>query len=231
MKKILNKISKLGKPYYILPIITLLFLTGFIGSYLFPNTVLDTYVINMTETEGDEEVLLPLSATDPVTYEMNTGTLAMRGIQVGINKQGQALSGTTLVYCVYAEGNCVSENRYAVGTGDDLQYVYLPFENQKDCVGKLKITFRLENEGETDSVLPALMANHTEVKDTVTTPAQAESELKQPATQTENVSLKCSYIYTHNTYPFLYDCRLLTFVFLAASMAVCYPGKKKEEQV
>ena len=54
MKKILNKISKLGKPYYILPIITLLFLTGFIGSYLFPNTVLDTYVINMTETEGDE---------------------------------------------------------------------------------------------------------------------------------------------------------------------------------
>ena len=80
MKKILNKISKLGKPYYILPIITLLFLTGFIGSYLFPNTVLDTYVINMTETEGDEELLLPLSATDPVTYEMNTGTLAMRGI-------------------------------------------------------------------------------------------------------------------------------------------------------
>ena len=154
MKKILNKISKLGKPYYILPIITLLFLTGFIGSYLFPNTVLDTYVINMTETEGDEELLLPLSATDPVTYEMNTGTLAMRGIQVGINKQGQALSGTTLVYRVYAEGNCVSENRYAVGNGDDLQYVYLPFENQKDCVGKLKITFQLENEGETDPVLP-----------------------------------------------------------------------------
>lgn len=147
MKKILNKISKLGKPYYILPIITLLFLTGFIGSYLFPNTVLDTYVINMTETDGDEELLLPLSATDAVTYEMNTGTLAMRGIQVGINKQGQALSGTTLVYRVYAEGNCVSENRYAVGNGDDLQYVYLPFENQKDCVGKLKITFQLENEG------------------------------------------------------------------------------------
>ena len=87
MKKILNKISKLRKPYYILPIITLLFLTGFIGSYLFPNTVLDTYVINMTETEGDEELLLPLSATDPVIYEMNTGTLAMRGIQVGINSR------------------------------------------------------------------------------------------------------------------------------------------------
>ena len=231
MKKILNKISKLGKPYYVLPIITLLFLTGFIGSYLFPNTVLDTYVINMTETEGDEELLLPLSAADPIIYEMNTGTLAMRGIQVGINKQGQALSGTTLMYRVYAEGICVSENRYAVGSGDNLQYVYLSFENQKDCVGKLKITFQLENEGETDPVLPALMANHTEVKDTVTTPAQAESELKQPAAQTENVSLKCSYIYTHNTYPFLYDCRLLTFVFLAASMAVCYPRKKKEAQV
>ena len=214
MKKILNKISKLGKPYYILPIITLLFLTGFIGSYLFPNTVLDTYVINMTETEGDEELLLPLSATDPVTYEMNTGTLAMRGIQVGINKQGQALSGTTLVYRVYAEGNCVSENRYAVGNGDDLQYVYLP----------------LENEGETDPVLPALMANHTEVKDTVTMPAQTDIQAQQTAAPGD-VSLKCSYIYTHNTYPFLYDCRLLTFVFLAASMAVCYPRRKKEEQV
>lgn len=231
MKKILNKITKLVKPYYILPIITLLFLTGFIGSYLFPNTVLDTYVINMTETDGDEEVMLPLSATAPVIYEMNTGTLAMRGIQIGINKQGQALSGTTLVYRVYAGDNCVSENRYAVGSGDDLQYVYLPFENQKDCIGKLKITFQLENAGETDPVLPALMANHTEVKDTVTTPAQTDTDTQQTGVTAENVSLKCSYIYTHNTYPFLYDCRLLTFVFLAASMAVCYPRKKKEEQV
>ena len=161
---------------------------------------------------------------------MNTGTLAMRGIQVGINKQGQALSGTTLVYRVYVEGNCVSENRYAVGNGDDLQYVYLPFENQKDCVGKLKITFRLENEGETDPVLPALMANHTEVKDTVTMPAQTDTQAQQIAAPGD-VSLKCSYIYTHNTYPFLYDCRLLTFVFLAASMAVCYPRRKKGEQV
>ena len=69
MKKILNKISKLGKPYYILPIITLLFLTGFIGSYLFPITVLDTYVINMTETEGDEELLLPLPQWEPEAVE------------------------------------------------------------------------------------------------------------------------------------------------------------------
>ena len=106
MKKFLNKITKLVKPYYILPIITLLFLTGFIGSYLFPNTVLDTYVINMMETDGDEEVMLPLSATAPVIYEMNTGTLAMRGIQIGINKQGQALSGTTLVYREGAEMTC-----------------------------------------------------------------------------------------------------------------------------
>ena len=75
------------------------------------------------------------------------------------------------------------------------------------------------------------MANHTEVKDTVTTPAQTDTDTQQTGVTAENVSLKCSYIYTHNTYPFLYDCRLLTFVFLAASMAVCYPRKKKEEQV
>ena len=92
MKKILNKISKLGKPYYILPIITLLFLTGFIGSYLFPNTVLDTYVINMTETDGDEELLLPLSVTDAVTYEMNTGTLAIDRKSTRLNSSHTTVS-------------------------------------------------------------------------------------------------------------------------------------------
>ncbi len=216
---------KTWKPHIILPIITLLCLAGFIGSYVFPNTVLDTYVINMTEEEEDTEVLLPLSLQIPIEYKMNTGGLAMRGIQVGIHKRGHALEKTNLIYSIYAGEECISHNMYEVAAGDDLQYVYLPFENYEACVGELKITFVLDAAEENPDAFPALMANHAQVKDAKTI---AENRLDQ--SQNEEVALKCNYIYTHDTYPFLYDFRLLTFIFLAASMTVMYPKRKKKEE-
>ncbi len=215
--------QKLWKPYIILPILTLFFLAGFIGSYIFPNTVLDTFVINMEEEEEDTQVQLPLSLHTPIEYEMNTNGLAMRGIQVGINKRGYAQEETVLRYSVFIGDECISQNAYHVAAGDDLQYVYLPFDQYEKCVGELRISFLLEAAGGDEETYPALMANHAEIKNTRTI---AEN---RPEGAEEEVSLKCNYIYTHDTYPFLYDCRLLTFVFLAASMAVVYPRRKEKE--
>ena len=216
--------QKLWKPYIILPMLTLFFLAGFIGSYVFPNTVLDTFIINMEEEEEDTQVELPLSLHSDIVYEMNTNGLAMRGIQVGINKRGYAQESTVLSYWVYSGDICVSRNVYNVSAGDDLQYVYLPFEQYEKCVGDLHIVFRLDSAGESEDGYPALMANHREIKNTKTVSDGKTEDEKG------NLSLKCNYIYTHNTYPFLYDCRLLTFVCLAASMAVVYPQRKKKEE-
>ena len=219
MKKM--KLKK-WKANIVLPILTLLCLAGFIGSYIFPNTVLDTFVINMTEEEGDTEVLLPLSLQDEIVYEMNTKGLPMRGIQVGINKRGHALTRTNLIYSVYVGKECISRNVYEVSAGDDLQYVYLPFENYEKCIGDICITFALDAAEEDPDAYPALMANHAKIEGTATI-----ADNRPEGEEDTEVSLKCNHIYTHDTYPFLYDCRLLTFVFLAASMAVNF-SKKKE---
>nr|MBQ8252269.1 hypothetical protein [Lachnospiraceae bacterium] len=216
--------QKLWKPYIILPMLTLFFLAGFIGSYVFPNTVLDTFVINMEEEEDDTEVLLPLSLQEPIVYELNTNGLPMRGIQVGINKRGYAQETTNLVYCVYLGEECISRNVYGVAAGDDLQYVYLPFENYEACVGDIKITFLVES-SEDPETYPALMANHADISHGKTIASN-----RPEGEETTQVALKCNHIYTHNTYPFLYDCRLLTFVFLAASMAVAYPQRSRKEE-
>ena len=224
MKKL--KIKK-WKANIVLPILTLLCLAGFIGSYIFPNTVLDTFVINMAEEEGDTEVLLPLSLQNEIVYEMNTKGLPLRGIQIGINKRGHALLRTNLIYSVYAGDHCLCNNVYEVATGDDLQYVYLPFENYEKCIGDIRIVFRLDADEEDPDAYPALMANHAKIEGTKT----IAGVLPEGEEDTE-VSLKCNHIYTHDTYPFLYDCRLLKFVFLAATMAVNFPkGKKKEGNV
>lgn len=221
MKKI--KMKK-WKANIILPILTLLCFAGFIGSYIFPNTVLDTFVINMAEEEGDTEVLLPLSLQTPIEYEMNTKGLPLRGIQVGINKRGHALTRTNLIYSVFVGDECICNNVYEVAAGDDLQYVYLPFENYEKCIGDIRISFILDADEEDPDAYPALMANHAQIEGTTTI-----AENRPEGEEDTEVSLKCNYIYTHDTYPFLYDCRLLTFVFLAASMAVNYPRRRKKE--
>ena len=76
------------------------------------------------------------------------------------------------------------------------------------------------------------MANHHETEGTQTRymtdkTAYAAEDYAQVEAVNRDLSLKCSYIYTHNTYPFLYDFRIMTFVFLAASMAVSYPAVSK----
>ena len=255
-------VDKIWKAYVILPMITLLCLAGFIGSLLFPNKVLDTYVINMSEEEGDTEVLLPLSrvAYKQVAYRVDTGNRPMRGIQIGINKQGKEITANNLRYQVYADegiedlemtqilknGRLLSDTVYDLAQGDNLQYVYLPFSNYEACQGKLVIVFAIEPKVAQDAAQEeiAIMANHHETEGTQTRymtdkTAYAAEDYAQVEAVNRDLSLKCSYIYTHNTYPFLYDFRIMTFVFLAASMAVGYPavskwkkgrGKKRKER-
>lgn len=230
MKKLWQRIST--KIYIILPALTLFCFAGVLLSLLIPDTVLDTYEVNMTEEEG-EECLLSLGDGDYVEYDMDTGERPLRGIQVGINKCGANLQGT-LHYDVYrleggetgrGEGSGISRNAYSLAEGADLQYVYLPFEHYKDCIGALRIRFYV-----TDDTQPAaLMANHNQTENTKTS-YQHETDLAGAEELKQGLSLKCCYIYTHNTYPFLYDFRILTCIFLAASMAVQYPKRRRGQK-
>lgn len=217
--------SKIWKAHVILPAITLFCLAGFIASLLFPNTVLDTYVINMEEEEGDTEQLVPLSLgkENSLYYTMDTQGRSMRGIQVGIAKNGKEFADTTLVYVVSDADSLevLSENRYAIKDGQDLQYVYLPYTNSDACEGKIRIDFYLEGEAKDGEVSPCLVTNHKEVKDTIFFDGVITEDVRE-----NPPSLKCNYIYSHDTYPFLYDFRIMTFVFLAVSMATGYPFVK-----
>ncbi len=223
LKKFGKKVCQYA--YLILPICTLLCLAGFIGSYLFPNEVLDTYAVNAKEEEDDQEFVQYFTEMeDEIGYAMETDGRALKGFQVGVSKNGAALTGTELIYRVYQLGDegltLLFEGSYDLGSCLDGQYPYLPFGNNDNCKGKLYLTFTYRANGNTEPA-PGLYCNHREVKNTVTyvngVPLQQDDKTGM---------IKHYYIYSHDTYPLLYDCRVMTFVFLAASAVVCYPRKK-----
>lgn len=236
MKKLMKKNFHMEQ--MILPILTLFCLTGFIGSLIFPKKVLDTYKINVTEEEGDTEYVIPLSGETPIFYEMNTAGQPMKGIQVGISKEGASQEGVFLRYQVYEHsteknqrlGSLLSDNLYEIASGDEVQYVYLPYAQSELCKGDIIIRFTIESQEITETerefkTPPALLANHTLIDNTLTRIGDEDLD----------GNIKTMYIYSHDTYPLLYDFRLMTFVFLAASMAVSYPklnkkGGKKDEK-
>ncbi|MCH5279852.1 MAG: DUF2142 domain-containing protein [Lachnospiraceae bacterium] len=226
--------------YIFLPIATLLCLAGFIGSYLFPNEVLDTFEVNMREEEGDEEIVYFLTgAEDELGYVMDTGGMALKGVQPGIFKGGASLDGTELIYRVYRIQNDVDlteeeislslselemellfEGSYDLGSCLDGQYPYLPLDQEELCNGRLYITFTFHRNGNGEENFPGLYMNHRMVKGEVTVLGGEQADMM----------LKHCNIYSHDTYPLLYDCRLMTFVFLAASILVCYPKRKRKKE-
>lgn len=225
---------------YLLPTVTAVLALLLVLSYLFPNKVLDTYVMNLsTQTDTEQEITLPEGSV--ISYTMNTGKRPMRGIQPGIGIQGGVFTNGVLRYCVYKNGCSVpvSVNEYrldqlsaavrnalqALPEGADAsvvdtpQYVYLPFENYEDCKGEILITFtyisngdkpqRMVENGRAEAPVPVLFVNDVEKDGTVT--------------QKDGAALQGSLIgytvYTHNTYPLVYDLRILVFLFLAATAA------------
>ena len=220
----LNKFKQFFSKYaYIfLPIGTLLCLAGFIGSYLFPNEVLDTYKVNVTEEEGDMEfVQFFTGAENEIGYIMETDGRPMKGFQIGISKNGQALEGTELVYRVYDKSSMtlLDEEVYDLGACLDGQYPYLPFGSEL-CTGKIYITFTYRANGNTEPA-PGIFMNHSEIPHVAT---YVDGEKIEG-------NLKCYYIYSHNTYPFLYDSRVMLCVFLAATACVAFPAYSKKKEV
>lgn len=237
MKNCLNRLSAIlnRNLYIILPMITLFCLAGFIGSLIFPNEVLDTNTANMEETDSD--FYLPLGQEKgqvEVSYEMTTEARPLKGIQIGIHKNGEQLEGANLIYRVYVKNQeqkdasyrLVSENVYDLGSQTyDFQYVYLPFSASESCQGQVLITFAYEpGENADEKTFPSLRANQTQLESTIT--AYAVDENKEIV----EGGLMVSYIYSHDTYPFLYDFRILTFVFLAASMSLSYKKPEKKSR-
>ena len=235
--KLKNFLTKYA--YIYLPILTLLCLAGFIGSYLFPNKVLDTYSVNTKEQEGDTEYVQYFTGVqDEIGYCMETDGRPMKGIQIGISKQGAQLDGCNLIYRVYAVDDAdfckdyldsstlalLDEERYPLGECMDGQYPYLPFGNDL-CKGKIFVTFSFEA-NDTTEAYPGMYMNHSEIKDAYT---YLQGEKLSNASNNESNNIKVFYIYTHDTYPFLYDARVMMCVFLAASACICYPKKKKED--
>ena len=230
----LNKIKHFMTKYaYIyLPIGTLLCLAGFIGSYLFPNTVLDTYKVNAGANEGDPEYVQYFTGTeDEIGYMMETDGRVMKGIQIGIDKNGQALEGTSLIYRIYKVGDSdfggdvashaelLEEESFDLGSCMDGQYPYLPFINEADT-GKLYITFSYQANGNTQPA-PGIFMNHSDIENAATYVSGARSD----------GSIKCYYIYSHETYPFLYDSRVMFCIFLAASACVVFPAYSRKKEV
>lgn len=225
---------------YLLPAVTAILALLLVLSYLFPNKVLDTYVMNLsTQSDTEQEITLPEGSV--ISYTMNTGKRPMRGIQPGIGIQGGVFTNGVLRYCVYKNGGFVpvSVNEYrldqlstavrnalqALPEGADVsvvdmpQYVYLPFENYEDCKGEILITFtyisngdkpqRMVEDGSGETPVPGLFINNVEKDGTVTQKDGAELQ----------GSLIGYTVYTHNTYPLVYDLRILVFLFLAATAA------------
>lgn len=227
----------------ILPIITLLCFAGFVGSLFFPNKVLDTNKVNMQES--DEDFYIALKEADEsikVCYMMETEARPLQGVQVGISKNGKQLAGASLQYSVFVQNanseddeenedvwTEVSENIYDLGSqAYDFQYAYLPFTNSKQCQGKVLIIFAYApgNYGKSEDYV-SLRFNHTTVD------KHASSIVRNSKEEEAGGELMVSCIYSHNTYPFLYDFRILSFVFMAVSMTLQFgnrlPKRKSEE--
>ena len=219
MHRIANFIQ--NKIHLILPLFTFVLVVLLVCSYLIPKKVIDTYRINTTEEEGDTEQLISLEENTVITYHMNTGTRPIMGMHIGVGKNGNAYETAAIICNVYTQdGTLVSENGYLLNQGEDMQYVYIPFQNYTRCFGDIYMEFTYQPGSDTEVSAPGILTNGKEL-----TNAYTEMDGNRL-----NGNIKTIYIYTHDTYPLVYDLRILVVLFFAASMAVNYgkmsAGKK-----
>lgn len=134
------------------------------------------------------------------------------------------------------------------GLSLEAMYTYIPFADYEKCKGDIVIEFSYENMGETpepfnggsvpgddgtapgeaairENAVPALLVNSVQKENTKTSLDGAEYD-----------GGLCGYsVYTHNTYPLVYDLRLMICIFLAASVSAqgCHAvlRRKKERAV
>ncbi len=233
MKQILHNIRT-----YLLQLITVGVALLLVASWLLPNRVLDTYEMNLTGSE-DKEWMIALSEGSDVSYTMNTGNRPLRGIQPGISLQGGQFAEGQIRCQVYTEPShtLVSDNAFPLSelthnmqanldAGADpalsmeAMYTYIPFTDYQACEGDIVLVFTYESRGEQPSAFAGVDAGEVIVPGILVNSVQKD----QTKTSVDGEILEgglCGYtVYTHNTYPLLYDLRLLFVVLLAASMAV-----------
>ena len=234
--------KKFLRPAILLPICTLLCFAGLIGSFLIPNKVLDTVVANMSESEDDkEEVIYFTSESDEFAYVFTTEDRPLKGFQIGIDKRGRGLDGFTLIYRVYAlsdgaskgssaenadpkipeRGEMLYQGSYSLSECMDGQYPYLPMEGDA-LKGRVMVTFSIVLPDSYVAIdpagMPGVFVNHGSANDAVTYFNGEKA----------GYLLKTQYVYSHDTFPFLYDFRIMLFVFLAVSaLAVPAFGKAR----
>ncbi len=206
---------------WMLPILTIGMIGLLVISCLIPKKVIDTYKTNITEEDGDEEYLIPLDAKSTITYHMNTGNRPIMGMHIGVAKNGNIYQDETIICRVFAGDQKipVSENIYSLSQGEDVQYVYIPFENYEACMGDIAVEFNFKTSDQVTGSYPSILANGKKITNAYT----------QINGHRIEGNIKNIYIYTHNTYPLVYDLRILVALFAAASMAVNY--KKRGAKV
>lgn len=214
---------------YLLPIVTVGLIILLIFSFVVPKKVIDTYKTNTTEEENDKEYLIPLTETDTISYHMNTGTRPMMGIHIGLAKNGNTFTNGTIICNIYADeskenesehiaySNPISVNSYSLNQGEDVQYIYIPFQNYEQVKGDICIVFNFRPDGEPKEAYLGILANGREIKDAFT----------QVNEKRISGNIKTMYIYTHNTYPLVYDLRILVVLFIAACMTLSYHKSRR----
>lgn len=128
------------------------------------------------------------------------------------------------------------DNGAEPGLSMQAMYTYIPFAEYEKCKGDIMLVFSYESNGDVPeyfagvetganeadetaageeaaaqkaAVVPALLVNETPRENTVT--CLGDEKLEEGL---------CGYtVYTHNTYPLVYDLRLLICIFLAASVS------------
>lgn len=192
----------------------LLCVAGLAVSYMKPKQKLETVAINMG-TEGESTV--PLKNDESIRYVCDTKGYPMAGIQVGVTKNGYTFTDMQLICSVYDEAGTTLLSRSGVTLAelDEGQYVYIPFDNYKQCIGTLTIEFTVAGgQGE----YPGLFINSQTMDDAAT---YVNGELLSG-------NLKSYYIYKLDYYPLLFDLCTALLLFVGVFFLT---GRKKDNVV
>ncbi len=192
-------------------------LLGLAVSFIRPKQQLQTVTINMS-AEGEQ--LIPMEPGTTLSYQCGTRGYPLAGIQVGIGKNGREIDTGYLHVWVYDAGRetLYSESLISMADIDDGQYVYIPFDNYRQCIGELYVLFAYEAEQGT-AEYPGIYVNSARTEDAST---YVNEELLDG-------SLKCYYVYRVDYYPLLYDLCLLLFI-LAGVFFLTEKGARRKRK-
>lgn len=211
--KIIRLLEKYGTIFVLLCIAAAI--AGLVISYVFPNKILVTREVNV---ETGSEYYIPLTKESIIEYRCNSGDTPMIGIQIGISKEGAEFTDGKIVYEIYDNAGTL------LGTGEqllkdifDVQDVYLPFPGSTQYSGDLLIKFTYAG---SEAVAPSLIANK---KETV------EDEKAATIVDGSQIAgnLRSYYIYSRNTYPLVFDLKVMLAIFVTVFFTLDSKKKKK----